>query len=192
VHFLPPRQLLIITQGRHTGRHPLGWEIATLTWIEVTPHSVYTLSVEQTAPAPHRDTEETRIDTYLAPIARVVTTQPGQRLKYVAVDGYVSKKKCVDGIGALHLHVISKLRRDAHRRPLDRGPRGDGPGRPKPSDGTVNISDLSRCEQSDADEADITLYSQAVHHPQLKRKRRLVVVRHLPPRRYALLFSTDD
>ncbi len=98
--------------GAHN-RAEKGLEIATLAWIDVTHNSAYTLSVEQTAPAPQSGAEETRIDAYLAHVARVVTTQPLQALKYLAVDGYFSKKKFVDGICALHLHVIGKLRRDA-------------------------------------------------------------------------------
>jgi DDE superfamily endonuclease len=176
--------------GAHS-RAEKGLEIATLAWVDVTHNSAYTLSVEQTSPAPHSDAEETRIDGYLAHIARVVTTQSLQTLKYLAVDGYFSKKKFVDGICALDLHVIGKLRRDAHLRHLYSGPRGDGPGRPKTYDGKVDVSELSRFEQVDVDDADIALYAQVVNHPQLQRNLHVVVVRHLPTGRYALLFSTD-
>ena len=174
-----------------SSRAEKGLEMATLAWIDVTHNSAYTLSVEQTSPAPQRDAAETRIDTYLAHITRVVTTQPLQALKYLAVDGYFSKKKFVDGICALDLHVIGKLRRDAKLRHLYRGPRGHGPGRPKTYDGKVDVHDLSRFEQVDAGEADIALYAQVVNHPQLQRNIRVVVVRHLPTGRSALLFSTD-
>lgn len=176
--------------GAHS-RAEKGLEIATLAWIDVTHNSAYTLSVEQTAPTPQSGTEETRIDTYLAHIARVVTTQPLQALKYLAVDGYFSKQKFVDGVCALDLHVIGKLRRDANLRRLYSGPRGAGPGRPKTYDGKVDVSDLAHFEQVDVGDADITLHSQVVNHPQLKRNLHLVVVRHLPTGRYALLFSTD-
>ena len=150
--------------GAHS-RAEKGLERATLAWVDVTPNSAYTRSVEQTSPAPQRGTEETRIDSYLAHIARVVTTPPLQALKYLAVDGYFSKKKFVDGIGALDLHVLGKLRRDAPRRHLDSGPRRDGPGRPKTSDGKVDVTDLARFEPVDADETDIALYAQVVNHP---------------------------
>jgi DDE superfamily endonuclease len=176
--------------GAHS-RAEQGLEIATLAWIEVTPNRAYTLSVEQTSPAPQSGTEETRIETDVAHIARVVTTQPLQALKYLAVDGYFSKKKFVDGVCALDLHVIGKLRRDANLRRLYSGPRGASPGRPKIYDGKVDVSHLAHFEQLDAGDADITLHSQVVNHPQLKRNLHLVVVRHLPTGRYALLFSTD-
>jgi DDE superfamily endonuclease len=116
--------------GAHS-RAEQGLEIATLAWVEVPQNSAYTLRVEQTSPAPHRDTEDTRIDAYLSPIARMVTPPPLEALKYLAVDGYFSNKKFVDGICALDLHVIGKLRRDAHLRHLYSGPRRNGPGRPK-------------------------------------------------------------
>ena len=121
----------------------------------------------------------------------MVTTQPLQALKYLTVDGYFSKKKFIDGICALDLQVIGKLRRDAHLRHLYSGPRRDGPGRPKTYAGKVDISDMARFELGEVDEADIALYSQVVNHPQLQRNLHLVVVRHLPTGRYALLFSTD-
>jgi DDE superfamily endonuclease len=180
----------IFWNGAHS-RAEKGLELATLAWIDVTHNSAYTLSVEQTSPAPQSATEETRIDTYLAHITRVVTTQPLQAVTYLAVDGYFSQKKFIDGIGALDLHVIGKLRRDAHLRHLYSGPRRDGPGRPKIYDGKVDISNLARFEQVEADEADIALYSPLVNHPQLQRNLHLVVVRHLSTGRHALLFSTD-
>jgi hypothetical protein len=157
--------LAMCWNGAHS-RAEKGWAIATRAWLDVTPNSAYTRSVEQTSPAPHRDAEETRSDPYLAHIARVVTTQPLQTLKYRAVDGYCSKKTFGDGICALHWHVIGQRRRDAHLRHLYRGPRGDGPGRPQTSDGKVDVNALARFEQVEAGEADIALYSQVVHHPQ--------------------------
>jgi DDE superfamily endonuclease len=149
--------------GAHSRAEP-GLEIAPLAWIAVTHNSAYTLSVEQTSPAPQSGTEETRIDTYVAHIARVVTPQPLPALKYLAVDGYVSNKKCVDGVCALDLHVIGTLRRDANLRRLSSGPRGAGPGRPKTYDGKVDVGTLAHFEQLDAGDADLTLYSQVVNY----------------------------
>jgi len=176
--------------GAHS-RAEKGLEIATLAWVDVTQNSAYALSVEQTPTAPRTDMEQTRIDTYVTHIAHVVTTQHLEPLTYMVVDGYFSKTKFIDGICALHLHVIGKLRRDAHLRHLYRGPRRSGPGRPKRYDGKVDVSDLTRFAQVDAGDAHIALYSQVVHHPQLKRTLHVVVVRHLPTGRLALLFSTD-
>ena len=169
-----------------------GVEIATLAWVDVTHNSAYTLSVEQTPPTPHSVHEETRIDAYLAHIHRVVTTHHLAPLRYLVADGYFGKKKFVDGICALDMHVVGKLRRDANLRDLYHGPRCQRPGRPKTYDGKVHLSDLSRFEQVPvADGADIELYHQVVNHVQLQRNVALVVVRHRPTRRTALLFSTD-
>lgn len=180
----------VFWNGAHS-RTQKGLEIATLAWVDVTHNSAYALSVEQTPATQSSDTEQTRIDSYLSHIAGVVTTQQLQPLKYLVVDGYFSKQKFVDGICALDMHLVGKLRRDANLRHLYRGPRPSGPGRPKTYDGKVSFSDLSRFEQVDAADADIALYHQVVNHVQLKRHLRLVLVRHRPTGRYALLFSTD-
>ena len=73
----------------------------------MTHNSAYTRAVQQTSPAPQSGTEETRIYTYLVYIARVITTQPLQAPKYLAVDGYCSKKKCVEGVHALRTCLSS-------------------------------------------------------------------------------------
>ena len=168
-----------------------GLEIATLAWVDVTYNSAYTLSVEQTPPTQSSDAEHTRIDTYLSQIAAAITTPQLQPLKYLVVDGYFSKQKFVDGICALDMHLVGKLRHDANRRYLYRGPRHSGPGRPKTSDGKVIFSDLARFEQVESSDEDIVLYHQGVNHVHLKRHLRLVLVHHRPTGRYALLLSTD-
>ena len=168
-----------------------GLEIATLAWVDVTHNSAYALSVEQTPPAPPSTAEQTRIDIYLAHIASVVMTHQLQPLTYLVVDGYFSKQKFVDGICALDMHLVGKLRRDAHLRHLYNGPRHSGPGRPKIYDGKVTFSDLARFEPVESGDEHIALYHQVVNHVHLKRNLRLVLVRHRPTGRYALLFSTD-
>lgn len=176
--------------GTHS-RAEKGLEIATLAWLDVTQNSAYALSVLQTPTAQSSDAEQTRIDTYLSHIAGVVTTQQLQPLKYLVVDGYFSKQKFVDGICALDMHLVGKLRRDANLRYLYTGPRHSGPGRPKIYDGKVTCSDLARFEQVESGDQDIALYHQVVNHVHLKRNLRLVLACHRPTGRYALLFSTD-
>ena len=180
----------VVWNGAHS-RTEQGVEIAALAWVEVTRNSAYTLSVEQTPTTQSSDVEQTRIDIYLAHIAGVVTTPQLQPLNYLVVDGYFSKQQFVDGICALDMHLVGKLRRDANLRHLYSGPRHRGPGRPKTDDGKVSVSDLSRFEQVAAGDADITLYHQRVKHVHRKRNLHLVLVRHRPTGRYALLFSTD-
>jgi Transposase DDE domain len=181
---------MVTWNGAHS-RAEKGLEIATLAWVAVTYNSAYALSVEQTPTTQSSDAEQTRIDTYLAQIAAVVTTQQLQPLQYLVVDGYFSKQKFVDGICALDLHLVGKLRRDANLRHLYRGPRHRGTGRPKTYEGKVIFSDLARFEQVESGDKDIALYHQVVNHVHLKRNLHLVLVRHQPTGRYALLFSTD-
>ena len=201
-HVLAFDPSFVSKSGKHTygldmfwngagSRAEKGLEIATLAWVDVTHNSAYTLSVEQTPPTPQSAHEETRIDTYLAHIHRVVTTHRLATLRYLVVDGYFGKKKFVDGICALEMHVVGKFRRDANLRYLYRGPRSQSPGRPKTYDGKVRLDDLSRFAQVPVDDGDIELYHQVVNHVQLQRNVALVVVRHRPTGRTALLFSTD-
>jgi hypothetical protein len=164
------------TSGQHTDGLDRGWTgahrraeqgmaRATRAWLAVPHHRASTRRVEQTAPAPHRGTAETRSDTELAPSARVVTTPPLQALKHLAVDGDVSQPPCGDGLGALDVPGIGTLRRDAPLRHRDRGPRRDGPGRPKPAAGNVDSSDLARFEPGAVAEADSARYAPVVHPP---------------------------
>jgi hypothetical protein len=176
--------------GAHS-RAAKGLEIATRAWVDVTENSAYALSVEQTPPTQSRDAEQTRIDAYLSQIAAVGTTQQLQPLKYLVVDGSFSKQKFVEGLCALDLHLVGKLRRDANLRHLYSGPRHSGPGRPKTYDGQVLFSDLARFEQVESGDEDMTRYHQVVHHVHRKRHLRLGLVRHRPSGRSALLFSPD-
>ncbi len=176
--------------GAHS-RAEKGVESATLAWGDVTQNSAYTLSVEQTPTTLHCDAEQTRIDPSLAHMARVVTTPQLQARTSLVADGDFSTQKFVDGLGALEMHLISQLRRDAHLRHLYRGPRCTGPGRPQTDAGKVSCHDLARCEHVDTDDQDMALYQQVVNHPPLKRHRRLVVVQPLPTGRSARRLSTD-
>jgi hypothetical protein len=176
--------------GAHS-RAAKGLELATRAWGDVTHNSASPLRVEPTSPAPHREAEEPRSANDLAHLARVVTPHSLQTLKSLAGEGYGSKKKFVDGLCAGDWPVIGKLRRDAPRRHLDSGPRGAGPGRPPTYAGKVAVSERSRCEQGDADDADMARYAPVVHHPQFQRHLPLVGVRHRPTGRDAVLFSTE-
>ena len=55
-----------------------------------------------------------------------------KHLRYVIADGYYSKRKFLDGVRALGLHQMGKLRRDANLRYLYQGLGHSGPGRPRP------------------------------------------------------------
>jgi len=62
------------------------------------------------------------VDAYLAHLTRVIPKHDLARLRYLTADGFFSKVKFVDGVLALKLDLISKLRRDADARYLYTGP----------------------------------------------------------------------
>jgi hypothetical protein len=136
--------------------------------------------------------ELTRIDSYLKHLQESYAYLPTQ-LKYLAVDGFYSKKKFVDGVVGLNLHVISKLRSDADMRYLYTGvqkPRGAK----RKYDGKVELRDLSRFIPVRQLEPHLDLYTLVVWHVSLKRQIRiaaLVDTRKPGKTGVALLFSTD-
>lgn len=136
--------------------------------------------------------EPTRMDAYLKHLQDSYAYLPAQ-LKYWAVDGFYSKKKFVDGVVALNLHVISKLRSDADMRYLYTGvqkPRGAK----RKYDGKVDLNDRSRLSYVRQLEPGLDLYTALVWHVSLKRKLRiaaLVDTRKAGKTGMVLLFSTD-
>lgn len=142
--------------------------------------------VDNAVPAP------TRMDNYLKHLQASHAYLPSQ-LQYWAVDGFYSKKKFVDGVVGLNLHVIGKLRSDANMRYLYTGvqkPRGAK----RKYDGKVELSDLSRWSHMRQLEPGLDLYTLMVWHVSLKRKIRIaafVDTRKPGKTGVALLFSTD-
>jgi hypothetical protein len=136
--------------------------------------------------------EPTRMDYYLKHLQDSYAYLPAG-LKYWAVDGFYSKKKFVDGVVGLNLHMISKLRSDADMRYLYTGvqkPRGAK----RKYDGKVELRNLSRWVHVKPLEAGLDLYTLVVWHVSLKRQIRIAAVvdtRKPGKTGYALLFSTD-
>jgi hypothetical protein len=156
-----------------------------------------TVSVSKDKPKKHRrkyeEDDETLIDQYVQQLREVRPfLLPNE--KHVAVDGSFGKRKYVDGVCALDLHVIGKLRCDANMRFLYTGPKREkGSGRQKTYDGKVHWQDLARFEYV-GEEDGIALYTQILNHVTLKRNVRVVVLldtRNKEHLRYAILFSTD-
>ena len=114
-----------------------------------------------------------------------------KHLRYVIADGYYSKRKFLDGVRALGLHQMGKLRRDANLRYLYQGLGRPGPGRPKTYDGKVQWDDLSRFERVQSEDDGIVLYHQVLNHVHLRRNLRVVLVVDTRTQRRAVLFSTD-
>ena len=133
--------------GCHS-RKEKGLEVCGVALVDVNKNTAFTLSVAQTVPTNQNkkaeaEDEETRIDQYLQHL-RDVQPYLKEDESYLAVDGYFSKKKFIDGVTDLKLHQIGKLRCDADMRYLYTGPKREkGSGRQKVYDGKVNWQDLS-------------------------------------------------
>ena len=173
-------------------RSEKGLEVSAVAWLDITDRCAYGLSVEQTPPSDKTsEPQGTRIDAYLEQLQRVVCDHHLGHLRYVIADGYYSKRKFLDGVRALGMHQIGKLRRDANLRYLYQGPGRSGPGRPKTYDGKVQWDDLSRFERVQSEDDDVVLYHQVLNHVHLRRNLRVVLVVDTHTQRRAILFSSD-
>jgi hypothetical protein len=172
------------------GRAQKGLELSLLSLIDVERQTAYALSAKQTPPALKES--ETRIDFYLQHLREARPRWP-QTVNYGVFDGYFAKRKFVDGVCSLNLHVISKLRVDARLRYLYTGAQKRR-GRRRCFDGSVSLDDLHGLESVGCLEADIYLYTAVVNSISLQRNIRVVVVVNRKEKekpRLAVLFSTD-
>ena len=172
-----------------------GLEISMIAVVDVEQAMGYSLSVQQTpASEPNREqpAERTRVDDYLDHLRATRAALPAA-VRYLVGDGFYSKLKWVEGVIALNLEVIGKLRCDANLKYLYDGPQKPRGARRK-YDGKVGLTDLSRWQSLGKDDNDISLYTAIVWSVSLKRKIRVVyLVNHKHHKKlcYALLFSTD-
>ena len=104
------------------GRADKGLEVSAFSLVDLEHNTAYALSVQQTpAPVDDRADDETLIDAYLAHLYTVVPyLHPTET--HLAVDGQFAKKKWLDGVEAVGLHTIGKLRCDADMRFFYTGP----------------------------------------------------------------------
>jgi DDE superfamily endonuclease len=173
------------------GRTEKGLEISVLAIVDVEAKQGYTLSVQQTPPTSPVP-KPTRIDHYLEHLQATYPYLP-KLARYVVSDGFYSKIKWVNGVMALKLDVISKLRCDADLRYVYTGvqkPRG----RHRKYDGKVDLTDVSRMSLVCELEPKLFLYDVVVWALSLKRKVRLAYLLDCrDPKRIGrvLLFSTN-
>lgn len=172
-----------------TGRAEKGLEISTLALVNVTENTAYHWSTRQTMASP--DEEESRVDAYLRHIQQDRASLPAQ-VRYLLTDGYYSKTKYLDGIEALGLYQIGKLRHDANLRWRYQGPQKER-GRPRQYDGKVHLDDLSRLTWVSKRTDGTQVYTAIVNSAHFKRDLRIVyLVKHRGNTlKTALLFSTD-
>ncbi|MCL7928513.1 transposase [Halomonas llamarensis] len=171
-----------------TGRAEKGLEISTLAVVNVTENTAYHLSTRQTID--RSESELSRVDSYLHHLQQDRASLPPQ-VRYLVADGYYSKTRYLQGVVALGLHQIGKLRHDANLRWLYQGeqkPRG----RKRRYDGKVSVDDMSRWTLA-GNMNETQAYTVIVNSAHFKRDLRVVylVKRCGGKVKTALLFSTD-
>lgn len=155
------------------GRAEKGLEISVLAIVDVDAKQGYTLSVQQTPPNNPRK-ETTRIEHYLEHLKATYPYLP-KLARHVVSDGFYSKIKWVNGVTALNLDVIGKLRCDADLRYVYTGVQKPL-GRHRKYDGKVDLTDVSRMSLVRELEPKLSLYTVVVWSLSLKRKVRLASV----------------
>lgn len=178
-----------------------GLEHNLLSLVDVTTNVGYPLVVEQTPPKEEIkellgkqevEDELTRVDFYLS----IVTKAQPYIKKYtnhLAVDGFFAKKKFVDGIIDLDLHVVGKLRCDANLKMLYLGPQKVGRGRPKTFTGKCKIDNLDGFEFVEDLADNEKLHVGTFYHASLERIIKVAAVTCVRSKGIgiALFFSTD-
>jgi hypothetical protein len=171
-------------------RSEKGLELSTLALIDVDYNTAYHFSSRQTPKLD--DPKETRVDWYLKHLRDDRSALP-LGVRYVLADGYYSKTKFINGVQALGLQLVCKLRQDANLRWLYQGPQKKR-GRPKQYDGKVRFlqPELARFESVGTADG-IQLYTAVINGVQFKRNIRIVyLIKTVGDRpQTALLFSTD-
>ena len=163
-------------------RNEPGLELSVIALIDQQRRDAYTVSVRQTPPGSDlasyeslvegRTAPDRRSGFYLRQLEQIAPDLP-EAARYVAADGYYAKKTYLDGVCALGLHLIGKLRCDANLRYLYRGPHEKRPGRRRQYDGKVDLQDVSRLAYLGEVEPGIALYTAVAGSPHFKRNLRL-------------------
>ena len=83
--------------------------------------------------------------------------------RWVAVDGGYARRPFVEGVRALDLHTVGRLRRDAVLRFPYTGPHERRPGRKKQFDGCFNRRDPARMARTTLKKAKVDLYHGRLH-----------------------------
>lgn len=178
------------------GRAESGLELSVIAVVDVAASMAYALSAQQTPADEPPDVTETepltRVDHYLAQVEATRAAMP-KSVRHLVGDGFYSKRKWVEGVLALDLEVIGKLRCDANLQYVYEGPQ-KAKGARRKYDGKVNLNDLSRWQALGEVKPGVRLFTAIVWSMNLKRRLRVVyLVNERNPLRpcKALLFSTD-
>jgi hypothetical protein len=186
------------------GRVEKGLELSLVSIVDVTANTAYALSAQQTMAGEEpknvgnkgkgrQTTAETRIDDYVRQVKDIRSLLP-MKVQHLVVDGYYTRRKFVDGVCDLKLHVIGKLRKDAGLVYLYRGPQKRR-GRRRVYGERVQWSDLDQSCWQDEGEMDkgVRLQSASLRHRSLGRMVRVALLQQERSHGVSqvLLFSTD-
>lgn len=162
-----------------------GLEVSVLSVVDVDFNTAYAIEAQQTPPTKEMEEGKNRIDYYIK-VVQDNASYLSPRIKYIAVDGYYSKKRFIDGMEACKLYIVGKLRIDSNMQYLYRGPQ-KLKGRRKKYDEKFDIYNhqLEFCAQRD----NVMIFSGTLHHKSFKRIIRVVLVQQ--NKNQVLLFSTD-
>ena len=142
--------------------------------------------------SPSIEQEVTRIDAYLEQLKNTQPHLPKQ-VEHVVVDGFYSKKKFVNGVIELGLHMVGKLRVDANLRHIFTGEQRRRGARRKYGD-KVDLNHLTGLSWVQDLEPNLKLYTAMVWHVSLKRQVRIAYIsdtRKPDKVGYVVLFSSD-
>ncbi len=180
------------------GKATKGLEIGGLGLVDIENKTAMSL---EAIPTPDRKSLEEQGLGLTSHYAKVFIDREEQLLEYsniAVVDAYFTKKDFVDAICEVtDLHLVGKLRKDAHLQYLYDGPRRKGPGRPKKYDGKVDLSQLNkkywfRCHEDE----EVLIHQAVLWSVSLKRKIKVAYVQFKDEKgqltnRYVLYFSTE-
>ena len=180
-----------------------GLEWSVLSVVDLDQHTGYSLSAQQTeaglaarakAAQDKGESVGNRVDFYLGHLACCRAFFP-QRVKHLVGDLFYSKLKWIQGVRALNLHAVGKLRGDANVNYLYHGPQSSGPGRKKKYAGKVDWSnpDFRRFKLRQTLDDGTQLYSAIVWSVAFKCNIHLVYLLKTRAGKQSsiLLFSTD-
>ncbi len=178
-----------------------GLEVSLLAAVDVDEGGAYPLCARQ-SPAAGRargkaPDGETAAEMGLALLREALAAGAGELLgtRWVAADGGYSSRTFVEGVRALGLHTVGRLRRDAVLRYRYTGPHERRPGRRRQFDGRFDPRDPARLTHTPLDDASVDLYHGELHGKAWQRWLQVVYVlpRGADPQttRGVLLYSSD-
>jgi len=186
------------------GKSEKGLELDTIAVIKLNDDKKdgFTLSAQQTPanPIPKSERkkqitmEPTRIDFYIDHVKKISPQLLDLGIKYMVVDALFAKTKYVNGVVALGLHVISKMRRDARLFRIYNGPQKARGRKKKIDNSRVSFEDFKDSAVVKLDNEHVELRSCVAYSVSLGRSVKVVWVKKLisaDKHGEAFLFSTD-